>query len=268
MKLLAKQLSVLILLSVATIAYSFQNNIEEFHMLGLNLSLQNKNVSGNAKRLKFENIDEVNATIKGQVDDENLKLSINNSSYIFEGLGSFVKETEAANLSEFEFENGQKSMRVEASSIKVDGKDDTNITGLKGNCYVDVSNYSEFKNFIINTCTSNATLNITEFKQKNSKLIKNVFNMKANEETRLSNFNLQISNHNLRLQVKVHAQLKVTAKIEGQIKYLGNSNTLSIRIDKAKASFLNIKKKIFEEVEKMDNPNLKVERPYIYYKLD
>lgn len=237
-------------------------------MLGVNLNLQDQNVSGDAKRLKFENIDEVNAIVKGQIANENIELSINDNPYVLDGLGSFFEKTKNANLIEFEFENGQKNLRVEASSIKMDRDSLTSITGVNGNCHVNSNSYADFEKFIINTCTTNATLNVSEFKQNKAKFIENILEMKANGETRLTNLNLQVSNHNLRLKVKVHAQLTVTAKIEGQIKYLGNTNTLSIRIDKARASFLNIKKKIFEEVEQMDDPNLKVERPYIYYKLD
>jgi hypothetical protein len=268
MKRFAKQSSVLLLLFVATIAYSFQSSIEEYHMLGVNLNLKDQKVNGDAKRLKFDNIDEVNAVVTGQVANENVELSINDNPYVLDGLGGFLKDMKTADVIEFDFENGQKNLRVEASSIIAVSNDRMSLSGVKGNCHINSNSNASFEKFVINTCTTNATLNMAEFKQNKASFIEKVLQMKSKGGTRLSNLNLQISNHNLRAKVKVHAQLTVTAKIEGHVEYLGDKNTLALRIDKARASFLNIKKKIFEEVEQMNDPNITVERPYIYFKLE
>lgn len=267
MKQLTQKMIILFVLFAATMAYAFQTSLDEYHFIGVNMDLEQQNISGSAKRLKFEQIDEVNATLNGQIEGDHIELLINETPFTLSDLGGFFKEMENAKLIEFSFENGQKNAQIEISSIEMNSDKITNLTNLNGNCHVESNSQTEFQKFLINTCTTNSTLNVAEFKQNKNKFIENVLGLKSNGETRLTNLNLQVSNHNLRLQVKVHASLTVTAKIEGHIEYRGGSNEIAVRIDKARASFLNIKDKLFEEVEQMNEPSIRVERPYIYYQL-
>lgn len=267
MKQFTQKLTLLILLFAGTIAYSFQSSLEEYHLLGVNMNLEQTLINGNAKRLMFKNIDEVNANVKGAVKESNIELLINHTPFILEDLGSFFAEMQNAKLVEFDFENGQKNLRIEASRVETTSSKRTLLTGVQGSCHIQSNGHTEFEKFLINTCTSNSNIGISEFKQNKNNFVENVLGLKGNGETRLTNLSLQVSGHNLRLKVKVHASLTVTAKIEGHVEYLGSKDTVALRIDKARASFLDIKKKIFEEVEQMDDPNLTVERPYIYYRL-
>lgn len=79
-------------------------------------------------------------------------------------------------------------------------------------------------------------------------------------ETKLKDIDLNVNNHNFSL--KLHYKVSINAS--GTVEYLMDSKVIKINLKKAKASFFDIKNKIFKSLEDMENPRIKVKAPYIF----
>jgi hypothetical protein len=84
---------------------------------------------------------------------------------------------------------------------------------------------------------------------------------------RLEKLSLSVFNHRFNLTVKANLDIKAKVKASGESHYNQETKVLRIRLDKVKASFLNITKRIFEQLEQNQSPKMRVVRPYIYFHL-
>gem|GEM_PF-2224254 len=81
-------------------------------------------------------------------------------------------------------------------------------------------------------------------------------------ETLLERIDINIAKGNFEAKLKADVDIRVNLKAEGKISREGNS--LKIHLKKVKASFLTITDKVFDELEKLNNPKVVVQRPYIF----
>lgn len=120
----------------------------------------------------------------------------------------------------------------------------------------------------LENCLQKGALRMSQFNMGSSGLVNQVLGFMAMNQstTSLSNMELDFNRNAFTLEAKAKLSLTVTIKGEGAIEYMEASSPydLRIRIDKFKASFLNIKDDLFNELKKSEGPNLKVAPPYIY----
>ncbi len=93
---------------------------------------------------------------------------------------------------------------------------------------------------------------------------------RSNTRTTLENLSMTVKNGKFNLSVRAKFDITANIKANGKIDYLKTNSgaELRIRLDKAKASFLNVTKKVFEAIEKEAAEGVRVERPYIIVELD
>ncbi len=84
------------------------------------------------------------------------------------------------------------------------------------------------------------------------------------DDTTVESLTLNISNNKFKGSVKVDVGISATVKFEGLVEYSKSEKKTSIRLDKAKASFLDVRGKIFDELEEIQSESFVVERPWIY----
>lgn len=84
------------------------------------------------------------------------------------------------------------------------------------------------------------------------------------DDTTVESLQLNISNNKFKGSVKVNVGVSATVKFEGLVEYSKAEKKTSIRLDKAKASFLDVRGKIFDELEEAQSETFIVERPWIY----
>ncbi|PIP90494.1 MAG: hypothetical protein COW01_10340 [Bdellovibrionales bacterium CG12_big_fil_rev_8_21_14_0_65_38_15] len=84
------------------------------------------------------------------------------------------------------------------------------------------------------------------------------------DDTTVESLQLNISNNKFKGSVKVNVGVSATVKFEGLVQYSKAEKKTSIRLDKAKASFLDVRGKIFDELEEAQSETFIVERPWIY----
>lgn len=254
-------------------SFTFSNvsnvSIDEYHIIGTNLNISNQSITGKANRVKTPTVDEANADINGSVSEGNLILNFNETELIIENVGSFFDGLENGTVKNLSYENGQNSTRLEFTEVNgTTTENQMRVKNAKANCHINPNKFQDYKEFLLNTCLTNATINVSEIFQAKNNIIHKILGMKGSGDIKLTSLNAQVSNHNLRLKVKVHSSLTVTAKIEGKTEYDAANKRIVVRIDKAKASFFDIKGKLFDELEQMKNEDLTVNRPYVYYKVD
>lgn len=87
-------------------------------------------------------------------------------------------------------------------------------------------------------------------------------------ELSVQNLKLDVANKKFKGEVSIKASISATVKFEGLISYSTEDKKIAIRLDKAKALFLDVRGKIFDELEKVQSESLEVRRPWIYITLD
>ncbi len=83
----------------------------------------------------------------------------------------------------------------------------------------------------------------------------------------IHNLNLDIKKSKLVGEVKIKSLIDIKFKMEGVISYLENTKEFKIELTKAKAAFIDVKKRIFKELTKLNIKELRVEPPFIYLKI-
>jgi hypothetical protein len=87
-------------------------------------------------------------------------------------------------------------------------------------------------------------------------------------QVQLEDLNLTIDQGRLNLSVKADLDIRLSLKAEGRVSFspgaTANSGELTLKLDKVKAGFLNVTGRVFSELEKLNHPQLKVARPFIY----
>lgn len=84
------------------------------------------------------------------------------------------------------------------------------------------------------------------------------------DDTTVESLQLNIGQNKFKGSVKVNVGVSATVKFEGLVEYIKSEKKTAIRLDKAKASFLDVRGKIFDELEQAQSETLIVERPWIY----
>jgi hypothetical protein len=90
---------------------------------------------------------------------------------------------------------------------------------------------------------------------------------KAQSALKLENLDFRISKGTFNLAVRAHLDITLNLKANGVIKFrkgpTPKSGELELRIDKVKAGFLTVTGKVFDELEKINDPNIRVSRPFV-----
>ena len=81
----------------------------------------------------------------------------------------------------------------------------------------------------------------------------------------VENLKLDVANGKFKGEVSIKASISATVKFEGLIQYNTAEKKVSVRLDKAKALFLDVRGKIFDELEKVQSESLIVQRPWIHF---
>lgn len=96
------------------------------------------------------------------------------------------------------------------------------------------------------------------------RVVQGRFASPTNSSTQVKNFKVNISNHSMKMELKMKGTFGATIKIEGRSSYDMDRQEIVLRIDKAKAGWFNIRNKLFDELSKTPSPAMRVKKPYIY----
>lgn len=259
-------------LIVSTIILGFAvscNNGGQVGMSGQNLNLSYANTTGSLRGpMSFD--------INGQKwSDNEIQISYDESLQEIELIGStqsatiespqWWKPLSSVNASGAILdikESNPKQFVMKSASVSY-GEDHYALSNLNMNCKTPKAGLRPLEN-----CLQNGSINIANFQMDQANSLSFALNAISVTGTDASfkNLELVLKNGNFNLELKATMSVTVTIKGDGHIEYLpsGGDFDLRVRIDKLKASFLNIKDDLFKELKKNESDTLKVQAPYIY----
>jgi hypothetical protein len=143
---------------------------------------------------------------------------------------------------------------------------DTNLSGFSAKCN-EAREFESYGHQLLDACLTNSTFTINYLKTESSRKVLNILEdipgARAST-TIVKNGSININSNSFKINAKIDIGMSAKVKIEGTSEFQVDKNRVAIRIDKAKASFMNIRNKIFTELKKSENETLKVQKPYIY----
>lgn len=243
---------------------------------------------------------------KPQSEDEDLiqmRFFQRENDYVFEYQGEEfvwknppkdIYQVDSFKIEKFNMKSGGNKIELDLEKLDlISQKSQTYLRTLNGNCQENPgSTLPEEK--VLDSCTTNASINFSLLYLKDSSLVEerevqapekllNLFGLVIKKSlfkqnpisqeaitstTEIKNFALRVKDHNFNAQMQASIGISAKVTMEGVIEYNTGNKQLKIRLDKAKASFLNIKEKIFSSIEDAKSPQVEVKRPYIYVNLD
>ena len=144
------------------------------------------------------------------------------------------------------------------------------LNGLSGNCSLNREHSDNYGLQLLDACLTNGSFSVSSLISNELSKVYNLLidipGLIGTNATAITmkNANFSVKKNSFTFKGKVNLGISANITIEGKSNYEIDENRVTIRIDKAKASFINIKKKLFEELEKSETETLRVESPYIY----
>lgn len=178
------------------------------------------------------------------------------------GLPDSIVKMKTLNWKGAGLKSGNKSLTLLLKSLT--GSDESGLLLIKELKLVckGTSTEAEASDAVFDVCLKSSVLK--------SKLIDIYESKRANSRTVLENLNMTLTNGSFNLKVKAKFDITANLKANGKISFIkrANGSEIRIRLDKVKASFLNVTKKVFEAIEDEPTEGVRVERPYIIIDLD
>ncbi|OUR98741.1 hypothetical protein A9Q84_04830 [Halobacteriovorax marinus] len=197
-------------------------------------------------------------------------LTYGDQEFTFENPPAFINDLQDGTWSNVNYSTIGKNLSSSINSLYTN-LDDSSMS--LNNFSLQCSESRFFENYgiqIIDGCLKNGKIQLKYLKSTTSRKILNILDevpeflgVYAND-TIVKDAKLTINNHKFSFVGKIQMGMSAKVKISGHSEYQKENNRIAIRIDKAKASFINIKNKIFEELKKSESDTMKVKKPYIY----
>jgi len=215
--------------------------------------------------------------------NDNFQLSVNEQDYLWEDAPASLLEMQSLNWSNINFNTVPKKISLSIQSLE--GATESkrlSLSRASASCSHTGNSHEGFVEDLLESCLNGkARLRITSFNNEDksdffnkSELTKFIhvlqgINDKAPSiQQEIEDVEIDISNHSFEARLKTKVVINATIKAEGKTYFDSDEQVARIRIDKVKASFFNITDKVFEELEKNQGTNLRVERPWVYVSLE
>jgi hypothetical protein len=207
-------------------------------------------------------------------ENQQIRLVTPQEEFFFDEVPEFILELTEVRWRGVDAQTAGQSVSLELASLQGSGAGQSlNLQRLQGNCQGSNLNGDFFQNLIA-ACTSQGNLGFKSLvtretlRRNQSSLYQFLESIlmgtqkNSNQSTvTLEDFDLKVRNKRYNLKVKADLSISATIKAEGSFDY--QQDRVRIRIDKVKASFLTITGKVFDELEKIQSPNVIVNRPFV-----
>jgi hypothetical protein len=206
-------------------------------------------------------VENYNGLLMFMLDDKNFEIDISM-------LG--VTDADKIDLKAMSFNHNENEIKLSASSLKANDPDfNASISSPSINCRKSAE-YDDVKDQILSACLTTGYLSLGRINFQNNK--SHFYNL-VDEGTLGSSFKLDylklnINRNSFKGEFKGDVSKGIKVKMEGNTWYNPESNVVKIKIDKAKAGFINIKNTIFKELKNNESDKLRVDKPYIFISLE
>ena len=218
------------------------------------------------------NIEGFGNYVRPQMDVENYKglLIFSFEDKQFELDISMLGITDAERIDVGSLEFGNDDAKINLSLDGADAFDPTFRINIR-NAFIEClrsDQYEDIKDDLLSACLSNSKISLGEayFMSEDSEFYSLYDEYEIMGDTfDLQDLDVNVRNGKLKAEFRSSLSKGIKVKIEAETSYDTQNKRVVINLRKAKASFLNIKNTIFNELEKMDTEGLEVQRPYIYF---
>ncbi|WP_417336245.1 hypothetical protein [Halobacteriovorax marinus] len=227
--------------------------------------------SATASKLTIPNAltSKINIELRGVEDGYILQYL--DKEYHFKNPPSFINDIETGSWNNINYSTISKSLNTGLTSFHSEfAGESLQIKKFQGKCNFNRAHNESYGLQVLDACLTNSSFSISYLlSSKVNKLYDILLDLPGFEginasEVSLSNANLNIKKNSFSFKGKVNMGISANVTIAGKSEYDIKENRVVIKVDKAKASFINIKNKLFQELEKSETETLKVDNPYIY----
>jgi hypothetical protein len=262
-------LSLLILPSISW-AQGFKANINNF-----NFNYTSPLGEGMARNFSFESYSEkqearvwVEKTYEGFLVRAS---GATDGEFRIKNAPDFIMNAERMSLREFNFSFNQiMTIKLDEANF-TSAESQLHLQNLAWSCNRDLSK-SEILDQVLNGCIRRMSL-------KTSRLNSNSFvaeafaaameiHSEALAGAGLSDLDLSIEKGSFDLSAHVKAQVSGKVRGKGEVNYNSSTKEVRIKISSVKFGFFNITGKVFSELKKNESEKMKVNQPYIIFKLN
>lgn len=189
---------------------------------------------------------------------------------------SLLMNLESAQWSAIGVKSSPQSFVTKAQSLNLNReKDQINFRNFLLDCKLTKPSHPSFSQTFLEACLngqSRATLTSFQKTDKSattSKLLQDLmmavtpYEIAPLSQTTVDDVEIKINRQSFEAQLTTKVVFNTTVKLDGMVYYENDQNRIRLRLDKAKAGFLNVLSKVFEQLEKNQSDKLIVQRPWV-----
>lgn len=232
-----------------------------------------KNPSGTGTAVSFQRNQLIDQKISVHVQKVATDFILNvsgaeNQEFTLENAPSFMTEADTMKVNGFNLDFSQK-LKMSLSSASFNSYSDSlALNGVTLDCARNAGQ-GEVMDEIIGGCFKSMSFKSSQFSSENyaEALMSAVIDKAPQGAIGISGLDLKITNGNYVLSANVKADISGKVKSSGTMNYNQNTGMVTLKITEVKFSILNVTGKVFDELKKMENENVKVNKPYVYIKV-
>ena len=211
---------------------------------------------GNYESPNFE-VDNAGGVLIFTVEDNSFEIDLSSLS---------GKDVDRLSIQAMNYIYNQEKLQASFNSFSANSQDfASQVNHLQLSCLKSKDLSNPLDDLLI-SCLSQAGLRVQRLNFRGSSAIFSdlVENSFTTEEVEIEKLEVSVNNSRLKAKFKGNISKGITVKIEGSTSYSTTDKKITLRIDKAKAGFINIRNNLFDEFKKMENENIEVRKPYIF----
>lgn len=206
--------------------------------------------SATASDFLFDNIDfGQNPTFSVERQAGLINLRTNAQEFTWENPPAMINDLSDLNWDSITLNSTPESFSLEIPSFNGSSVDaNFSTTNLSLKCDHAGTNLGDLTSELLDACLNNSSEFYTSY-----------ISFSNNKGTSLSGLGLYVNKNYLNFNVKVG----VNVKGNGQIWYDHSKKQIKIRIDRAKAGFINVRGKLFDELRALESEKIRVNEPWV-----
>jgi len=237
-------------LVILVLSFSVLAKLPEADIKGFDGSYADPTGQAQSTKFLYEDISfEENANFVVEKQAASFFLQTPNEEIQIENIPSFVNDLEKLSWADINLSSNNTSFNLSVGSLS--GENNERSLSLKEfsiNCKSQ-NRYEDLMSDLLDSCLNESG---------NLDLNSIVLNSVNKKETKVENLNIDIRTNSMDFKVKASG-----FNVKGDGKVYFEEDKVRVRIDKAKAGFLNVKGILFKELEKMESQSVKVNKPWI-----
>jgi hypothetical protein len=190
----------------------------------------------------------------------------------FKNPPALIKDSESIHLSNFNLTLNQTATLSMAKANFSSPDKDLDLSSFTLNCNRFAGHTALMDQMIVG-CLEKMVIKAGGFNSRAEEGIEQALNkaldtgFDAKQSVGIKNMNLKITAGKFDLSAEIKAQISGKATGNGSIRYDQPTKKLTVKLSQLKFGILDVTSRVFDELEKLENANIQVNQPYIYFTL-